>query len=44
MLNILDTSNVTKLRTAIAEKPKTLAKKNKKEKNQNNNQNYNNFN
>lgn len=42
--NVLDTSDVIKIRVAIAEKPKTPKKKNKKQKNQNNNQGPNNFN
>lgn len=32
VLNILDTSNVIKIRAAIIKKPKTLAKKNKSKK------------
>lgn len=43
VLNLLDTSNVTKTRVAITEKPKTPAKQNKKGENQNNNWDCNNF-
>ena len=42
--NFLDTSNFTEIRVVIAEKPKTLVKKNKKRKNQNDNWGCNNFN
>ena len=43
MLNILDISNIIKMRAAFVENSKATLKKNKKQKNHNNNQGYSNF-